>query len=66
MSSDHEQPAWAGWHRPPGGRWTPLVEAATEAEALNALLNRMALEHLSGGLVVLPQGQFPRRSGVKI
>ena len=63
MSSDHEQPAWAGWHRPQGGRWQQLTEGLSEAEALDALLDRMAREHLDGGLVVLPQGQEPWKSG---
>jgi hypothetical protein len=39
MSSDHEQPAWVGWHHHPGGRWTQLTEAPTEAEALARLLD---------------------------
>jgi hypothetical protein len=55
--------AWAGWWKAPQGRWTQLTKGASEAEALDALLDRMGREYLAGGLVVLPVGQHPSAKG---
>ena len=52
-------PAWAGWWRPNGGTWRPLVTGPSEADTWHALLDAAERGRLSGGLVVVRAGQMP-------
>jgi hypothetical protein len=47
--------AWTGWHRPPGGHWRPIGQAASEHAAWDLLLDLQA----AGDKLVMRSGRHP-------
>jgi hypothetical protein len=57
--------SYVGWHKPRGGVWVQVCEAAAYGSAWSLLLYRLLAEGRGGDSTVLPQGTHPGGQGTR-